>query len=104
MKGYELYSWQSGNNWNFTLITGTNRNKTIEEITSGDNTEADWVKLSVTGTEALRVILSRLPEAESVFWGTISGTVTGYPPEDIINTVADNAKQLNLQFYVPQVR
>jgi len=32
MKGYELYSWQNGSNWNFTLITGTNRTKSFDEI------------------------------------------------------------------------
>jgi hypothetical protein len=33
-KGYELYSWEEEGQWHFTLITGTNRIKTIEEITS----------------------------------------------------------------------
>ncbi|MFC1940340.1 hypothetical protein ACFLXO_06645 [Chloroflexota bacterium] len=32
-KGYELYSWEEDNQWHFTLITGTNRTKTMEEIT-----------------------------------------------------------------------
>jgi hypothetical protein len=32
MKGYELYSWQDKDGWHFTLITGTDRSKTLEEI------------------------------------------------------------------------
>jgi hypothetical protein len=38
MKGYELYSWSQDGEWHFTLITGTNRNKTLEEIISPSNT------------------------------------------------------------------
>lgn len=70
MKGYELYSWQEGQEWHFTLITGTNRLKTYEEIVSAENvvTESDWAKLSAQGTVSLRTVLNRLPEGESVTW------------------------------------
>ena len=34
MKGYELYSWKVGTDWNYTLITGTNRPKTFEEVSA----------------------------------------------------------------------
>jgi hypothetical protein len=37
MKGYELYSWSEDSQWHFTLITGTNRNKTLEEIISNED-------------------------------------------------------------------
>jgi hypothetical protein len=33
MKGYELYSWQDGNTWKFSLLTGTNREKSLDEET-----------------------------------------------------------------------
>ena len=47
MKGYELYSWQVGDDWHFTLITGTNRLKTLEEITLGEDvvTPDGWESL-----------------------------------------------------------
>jgi len=69
-KGYELYSWEEEGQWHFTLITGTNRIKTIEEITSkGDFiSETGWVKIQVVGADAIKDVLSRLPEGESVFW------------------------------------
>ncbi len=69
-KGYELYSWQAGGEWRFTLITGTNRLKGYEEIVSAENVvaETDWVKLSVGGTENLKAVLNRLPEGETVTW------------------------------------
>ncbi len=34
MKGYELYSWQDGDRWYFSVLVGTNRNKTLDEIRS----------------------------------------------------------------------
>jgi hypothetical protein len=70
MKGYELYSWQVGKAWHFTLITGTNRLKTYAEIVSTENTvtASDWVKLSVQGMENLRAVLNRLPPGETVIW------------------------------------
>ncbi|MFA5451414.1 MAG: hypothetical protein WC231_05450, partial [Dehalococcoidales bacterium] len=33
-KGYELYSWPKEEKWMFTLITGTNRTKTVKELTT----------------------------------------------------------------------
>jgi hypothetical protein len=40
MKGYELWSWNEGGTWKYTLITGTNRCKEAEEITTSyDNFE-----------------------------------------------------------------
>lgn len=32
LKGYELYSWQNGNDWFFSLVVGTNRNKSVKEV------------------------------------------------------------------------
>ena len=45
MKGYELYSWQQNGKWRFTLVTGTDRDKTLDEIISGEEqvTGGGWV-------------------------------------------------------------
>ena len=40
MKGYELYSWQEGNTWKFSLLVGTNREKSLDEIKA--KTEASY--------------------------------------------------------------
>ena len=47
MKGYELYSWSEDGKWRFTLITGTNRNKTLEEIVSEQDfiSENGWINV-----------------------------------------------------------
>ena len=43
VKGYELYSWEENGQWHYTFITGTNRVKTMKEITSGE----DFISKSV---------------------------------------------------------
>jgi hypothetical protein len=37
MKGFELYAWEKGGNIFFTLLRGTNRKKTSEEIYDSKN-------------------------------------------------------------------
>ena len=69
MKEYELYSWKSGTAWRFTLITGTNRLKTLAEITSPESIlESDWVKITVEGVPDLESVLGRLPSGTKVSW------------------------------------
>jgi len=95
LKGYELYSWQNGNEWNFTLITGTNRAKAFEEIIAAGNSLGtdDFVKISVTGLNEIEKVLSLLPPNEQVFWAGMdlgdqvpSGTVyLTFPPQDMID-------------------
>ena len=71
VKGYELYSWRSGETWHFTLITGTNRLKTLAEVTSSENVkEEDWVKITVAGVPALKSVLARLPTGTQISWAS----------------------------------
>ncbi|MBN2076515.1 MAG: hypothetical protein JW762_13280 [Dehalococcoidales bacterium] len=79
MKGYELYSWREGDEWYFKLITGTNRTKTLQEIVRKSDEISDLVDIRVTGVDALLTLLHKLPDGESVFWGTGSrvGDTTG---------------------------
>ncbi len=107
-KGYELYSWSEGSQWHFTLITGTNRLKTMEEITSeGDViSETGWVKIQVAGADAIKDVLSRLPDGESVFWcdelhvGQSTETDLQLPPGQIADAIERYAKQCGLDFVV----
>ena len=107
-KGYELYSWEEEGQWHFTVITGTNRIKTIEEITSkGDSiSETGWVKIQVVGADAIKDVLSRLPEGESVFWcdelhiGQSTETDLQLPPEQIADAIEEYANQCGLDFVV----
>ena len=95
LKGYELYSWQNGSDWNFTLITGTNRSKSFDEIIAPENTlSADgFVKISVTGIDEVKKVLSLLQSGEQVFWAgmDLSDQVPGntiyltFPPQPMID-------------------
>jgi hypothetical protein len=110
-KGYELYSWLENSQWHFTLITGTNRNKSLEEIISDVNivSEDGWVQIQMVGAEAIESVLSRLPQNEYVFWlagmreeqtpqGSINITL---PPRPAIDTIKEHAVQSGLAFQVP---
>lgn len=64
-KGMELYSWKpEGKDWHFSLLTGTNRLKTTEEITRPDQ--------AIVGMANLRKRLSTLAIGESVFWRNLA--------------------------------
>ena len=68
MKGYELYSWHQDGWLRFKLITGTNRNKTQEEILANNNTVSPegWVDIRVIGLDAVTNLVSRIPAGEFV--------------------------------------
>jgi len=108
MKGYELYSWEEDNQWHFTLITGTNRTKTMEEITSNEDfiSETGWVKTHVVGADAIKDVLSRLPQSESVFWcdelhiGQKTEPDLRLPPEQITDAIMEYAEQCGLDFAI----
>ncbi len=108
MKGYELYSWQAGGEWHFTLITGTNRLKSLEEIASGADTvsEDGWVRIHVQGVEALKALLHRVPQSEEIFWigqkmlpGAESLTL---PPQETIQEVKDYCEQQGVALWVSE--
>jgi hypothetical protein len=105
-KGYELYSWEQDNQWHFTLITGTNRTKAMEEIISGEDyiSETGWVKIHVIGVDAIKDVLSRLPHNEPVIWcdelhiGQTTNTDLQLPPKNITDTIKEYAEQCGLDF------
>ena len=107
-KGYELYSWEEGSQWHFTLITSTDRTKAMEEITSKEDyiSEIGWVKIHVVSADAIKDALSRLPEGESVLWcdelhiGQTTGTDFQLPPVQITDAIEEHAKQRGLDFTV----
>jgi hypothetical protein len=77
MKGYELYSWQDGNTWKFSLLVGTNREKSLEEIKSAD--------VVLSGVDALEAALQQMPGGQSITWS--SKELLSFPPHDIIEQV-----------------
>lgn len=109
MKGYELYSWSEDNLWNFTLITGSNRNKTLEEIISEFDivSEDGWVRVHVLGVEAIKTILCKLPQDEFILWLDKTLEQKGetdirlqLPPDQTIDSIKEYARQCGLDFHV----
>jgi hypothetical protein len=109
-KGYELYSWSENGQWHFTLITGTDRDKTLYEIITADDyiSEAGWVCIDAAGVDAIKAVLRKLPEGEEVMWeaGLPSGTLPDgikntLPPASTIDNIKAYAKQCGLNLTAP---
>ena len=77
MKGYELYSWQEGERWVFSLLVGTYRVQTLEEIKSTETL--------LPGVEPSITRLDQVPSGQYVTW-TARETLA-FPPDDIIRQV-----------------
>ncbi|HSJ86545.1 MAG TPA: hypothetical protein VK909_04990 [Anaerolineales bacterium] len=86
MKGYELYSWQEANQWDFSLLVGTNREKTLDEIKS-----VDTVLLDV---DALLSTLEKVPPGQYITWS--SKETLSFPPDNIIKQVEQVCKDKGL--------
>ena len=59
-KGWELYSWLEGSAWNYSLLQGTNRFKSLDEVKKN--------KIQVVGEEKLMAVLKKLPTGDTVTW------------------------------------
>ena len=88
VKGYELYVWEQDGVLSFTLITGTNRLKTVQEITGADEEprSGDWVVVRGEGTDELRRTLARIPADTSV----VMPQLAGLPPLDDVRRAEIN--------------
>ena len=109
MKGYELYSWKEGEQWQFTLITGTNRVKAVEEITSREDfiSETSWVNIHLDDVNAVTYVLSKLPEGESVYWcdkqhiGQNVGELDlQLPPKSILDVILEHAESCGVELVI----
>jgi len=106
LKGYELYSWQEGDRWHFTLITGTNRNKTPEEVLADAPLvlEDGWVHIHAVGVDEVEAALSRLPRGEDVFWlrelREEGGADIMLPPQTIVDAITEHAVRCGVGLHV----
>jgi hypothetical protein len=90
MKGFELYSWQINGQWYFSILIGTNREKTMEEIQASAS--------RLRGIEGLQPVLESNPPDQFITW--VSRKALPLPPQEILKHVqAICEKQgLNLGF------
>jgi hypothetical protein len=111
MKTYELYSWSQDDRWHFTLITGTDRDKSNAEIVSSEDfiSQAGWVDIHVEGIYALGTVFSKLIRGDGVTWlgaprseqTPESGIVFGYPPAADIQSIKQQAEQYGVDLQAP---
>ena len=92
MKGYELYSWESGGEWHFSLLVGTNRLKSAGEIMSET--------VSAHGVDAIIAELEKLPEGEYVFWRQPEGMGLSLPPESTIDSITESCELSGIRLVI----
>ena len=82
-KGVELYSWKDCAScaWQFALLPGTNRSKTLAEIKQPMRT--------LRGVAELKQQLLHLPKGETVFWDSRSFAEMSLPEPDAIADLVD---------------
>jgi hypothetical protein len=90
-KGYELYSWEDGGQWYFSLLVGTNRMKAPEEIRSC---------CGGLVLDQLRGQLLQLPAGQFVTW--LSGETLAFPPDDVVGQVRRICSDRGLQLTIAQ--
>ena len=73
-KGWELYAWTDGGVWRFSLLVGTNRNKSDDEIADP--------KCRLPDVDAVKERLAKLAPGE---WVSLSPRRAGrdLPPDDV---------------------
>lgn len=86
MKGYELYSWQDGGQWRFSILVGTNREKTLDEIKSAD--------VVLSGVDELKSTLELIPMGQYITWS--SRETLSFPPEDLLKQVEQTCDEKGL--------
>ncbi len=101
MKGWELFSWPNGNDWDYSILIGTNRLKTYNEVTNNS--------IIVLGNASLKKLLDRFPKNEFIFWAGklwLNNTwVANFgnlslPDTERINDIKSYCTQRGLNLYV----
>jgi hypothetical protein len=85
MKGWELYIWQDGGDTHFSLMVGTNRLKSDDEI----------AQAAVKGLDAIKPKLDKLKEGQYVF--VLGRNRNERAPEDRAKAIAEYCRKIGLQ-------
>lgn len=107
LKGVEVYVWKPlDRDWHFSVLCGTNRNKTLAEIADPDNV--------LVGIGAFKVKLSTLAVGEHVILIRMSSDGSGLPvwdrskygqvPSDMVNDLKDQCHKLGIELCVQYVQ
>ena len=99
-KGWELYSWYDGKDWNYSILAGTNRFKTLYEVKGN--------KVRVIGEEKLMAVLKKLPKSDTLTWigpMWMAAWQTSYgnldlPPQEIIDKIKQFCTKIGLNLQI----
>ena len=86
MKGFELYSWKEDGQRYFSVLIGTNREKTLQEI------QAPEARLK--GLEELQPLLESIPAGQYITW--LSRQSLAFPPEETLKQVREICEKQGL--------
>jgi hypothetical protein len=92
MKGYELYSWQKGELRYFSVLIGTNRQKTLDEIQAPD--------VTLKGLDALKLALEKIQPGQTIGWSIREGL--SLPPDAMVKQVQEFCKKRGLDLSIIQ--
>jgi hypothetical protein len=95
MKGWELYGRPENGEWRFSLLAGTNRTKTSDEV------RATATRLE--GVDALRSALEDIAPGQWVTWWSpswVDGAVA-LPPSEIVEEVRRISAAQGLELQMP---
>lgn len=99
-KGWELYSWFDGKAWNYSILQGTNRFKSLDEVKGN--------KVQDISEEKLMAVLKKFPEGDTLTWigpMWLAAWQTTYgnlnlPPQEIIDKIKQFCEKINLNLQV----
>jgi hypothetical protein len=91
--GYDLYSWQAGGAWHFSLLPGANRLRSFDEIQNAE--------MTMEGVSALKSKLRKLPAGEKVKWSARVAN-TEMPNKETVDDVSRFATQVGLDLTVTE--
>jgi hypothetical protein len=88
-KGMELYSWQVGREWRYSLLPGTNRSKSSSEIRAP--------KVTMSSLSELKERLAQLALGESIFWFNPNERPFAYPTADVACDLVEYCNRLSMK-------
>ena len=89
---FELYSWQEGNTWNFSVLPASNARKLDTEIKHGGG--------PLRGLDKMKEKLLSMKEGDRIAWQERSDSGFVYPPNAVIEEISDYAKSIGIKVTV----
>jgi diacylglycerol kinase len=97
-KGMELYSWwNEDGGWQYAILEGTNRNKTMEEV-----------QVTPLDLQGVKNAIARMAVGESLFWiksvydtGSSKTVNLSFPPDAIVGELMGFAREKQVDLYIP---